>query len=118
MAGFFLLGVPVLGGVVGGTVLQASMRALDAPIQARIAAELGLIGTGALCIYKNPPGGANTGKNWDLFIWAGSLVTSGLFAMTEGIFLNLAYRNHVVVSCAGLFLMFVAGRYLCHAGLK
>ena len=46
MAGMFLLGVPVLGGVVGGTGLQLAMRSSGFGIESRVAVELGVFRVG------------------------------------------------------------------------
>ena len=64
MAGMILLGVPILGGVVGGTALQASMRATTLDVYGRAAVELGLMAAGAVGAAMYPPGAANTCKNW------------------------------------------------------
>ena len=48
MAGAMLVGIPLVGGVVGGTVLQGGMRGAGFGLGSRIAVELGLISAGAV----------------------------------------------------------------------
>ena len=85
----FLLGMPIVGGLMGGTTLQVAMRYASLSIYERVFAELALVGTGALVIYCFPPGSAQKGENWGKFMIFGSLVTTGGFAMVEGLIVSI-----------------------------
>ena len=80
MAGMVLLGVPILGGLVGGTVLQVAMHSAAMSLYERIAVELALISFGAIVIYIFPPGSAREGENWCKFMLFGTMACSGSFA--------------------------------------
>ena len=106
MAGLFLVGVPCVGGVVGGTILQLGMRASGLGIGARVGVELGLIGVGAYGIYANPMGSAQKCENWDKCMGFGALIASGLVAMSEGILINLSHADNTFISCAGILALY------------
>ena len=89
MAGIVLLGVPIVGGLVGGTVLQVGMRTAALSLYGRIGVELACMGLGAIVVYLFPPGSAQKGENWGKLILFGSLFTTGMFAMAEGIIVNI-----------------------------
>ena len=110
MAGALLLGVPVLGGVVGGTGLQLAMRSSNFSIESRVAVELAFVIFGAINIYRRPPGSAFDCKNWDLFMANGALVASGVVAMAEGVVINVARRDDIVLSCLGALGFYGAWR--------
>mmetsp|Transcript_34687 Transcript_34687/g.117595 ORF Transcript_34687/g.117595 Transcript_34687/m.117595 type:complete len:121 (-) Transcript_34687:66-428(-) len=118
MAGMFLLGVPVLGGVVGGTGLQLAMRSSGFGIESRVAVELAFVVFGVFNIWRRPPGSAKDCKNWDLFMANGALVASGVVAMAEGVLINVARRDDVVLTCLGALGLYGAWRlvkrfYVC-----
>ena len=112
MAGMFLLGVPLIGGIVGGSCLQLALRMSGFGIKSRVAAELACILFGVVNIQQRPPGSAKDCKNWDVFMASGALVVSGVVAMTEGIFLNVARRSDIVLSCAGALGIYGAYRLM------
>ena len=89
MAGFFLVGVPLVLGCAGGTVAQFVLRRAGVPLSGRVACETALVGLGVLGIYTFPPGGANTGKNWDKWFMNATFVVTGAVAMFEGALVNL-----------------------------
>ena len=89
MAGAIMLGVPILGGLVGGTALQVGMRVAELDLLQRLTVELVLVVLGAAAIYTWPPGSAKDGKNWCTFLLCGSMVTTGGFAMAEGLIVNI-----------------------------
>ena len=89
MAGFFLLGAPIVGGLVGGTVLQVAMRYAALSLYERVGVELALICLGALLVAIFPPGSAAKGENWGKFILFGTMVTTGGFAMAEGFIVSM-----------------------------
>ena len=89
MAGAFLLGVPIVAGLVGGTILQVVMRSVSLNLYQRVGVELALMGFGAAVITLFPPGSAKDGKNWGKLMLFGSLVTTGGFAMAEGLIVNI-----------------------------
>ena len=114
MAGLFLVGVPCVGGAVGGALLQLGMRASGLGIGARVGVELGLIGVGAYGIYANPMGSAQKCENWDKCMGFGALIASGLVAMSEGIVINLSRADNTVASCAGLLALYGLKRLCGH----
>ena len=114
MAGMILVGVPLIGGIVGGSCLQLVLRTSGVGIKSRGAAELACILYGGVNIYQRPPGGANTCNNWDVFMVNGALVVSGVVAMAEGIFLNVTGNSDVVLSCAGALGLYGGYRLMKH----
>ena len=112
MAGLFLMGIPILGGIVGGTTLQIVMRVQEMSLIQRIGVELALIGTGAGAICMKPPGSAARGENWGLFLVCGSMVTTGVFAMAEGLIVNIVSGGTATVLKA-LGLVIVACLAYC-----
>jgi hypothetical protein len=109
MAGMVLLGVPILGGLVGGTVLQVAMHSAAMSLYERIAVELALISFGAIVIYIFPPGSAREGENWCKFMLFGTMVTTGGFAMAEGLIVNIVPGGAATV----LKVLGVLGVALC-----
>lgn len=106
MAGMFLMGIPILGGIVGGTTLQIVMRVQELSLIQRIGVELAFIGSGTGAICMKPPGSAARGENWGLFIVCGSLVTTGVFAMAEGLIVNIVPGGAAtVLKCLGLLIV-------------
>ena len=89
MAGAILLGAPIAFGLLGGTALQVIMRSAALSLYERIGVELSLIGIGAVVIYLYPPGSAQKGENWGKLILFGSGITTGGFAMAEGLIVNI-----------------------------
>lgn len=89
MAGMFLVGAPIVAGLVGGTVLQVGMRMAALSLYERVGAEVALMGFGATVVCLFPPGSAAKGENWGKFMLFGSLVTTGGFAMAEGLIVNI-----------------------------
>jgi len=89
MAGLIMLGCPILAGVLGGAVLQVAMRKAELSLFERIAVELALVGFGAIVLYLFPPGSAVRGENWGWFLLCASMVSTGGFAMAEGLIVNI-----------------------------
>ena len=85
----FLLGVPIVGGLIGGTVLQVSMRIAELSLHGRAGVELALMGVGALVVYLFPPGSAAKGENWGKCMLCLTMVATGAFAMAEGLIVNI-----------------------------
>ena len=106
MAGLFLVGIPLVGGVVGGTVLQLGMRTSGLGVGARIAVELGLIGAGAFGIKSYPMGSAQNCENWDKCMLFLTFIFSGLIALSEGILINLSHADNLFISCAGILALY------------
>ena len=66
MAGFFLIGVPLVLGCAGGTVAQFVLRRAGVPLSGRVACETALVGLGVLGITHSLPAAptlAKTGTN-------------------------------------------------------
>ena len=112
MAGLFLIGTPVLGGLVGGSILQVAMRTYGLSLFQRIGVEASLMGLGSIVIYLKPMGSADTGENWGTFVLAASVVTTGGFAMAEGLIINIM-PGATVLKALGLFVA-VAVAYQCY----
>jgi hypothetical protein len=108
MAGLILAGFPILGGLVGGTVLQAAMRGVEWSLGRRVGAELALMGVGALVVYVFPPGSAARGENWGKFMLAGSMFCSGSFAMAEGAIVNIVLTLGAATTLKALGVLLVA----------
>ena len=108
MAGLFLIGTPVLGGLVGGSILQVAMRTYGLSLFQRIGVEASLMGLGSIVIYLKPMGSADTGENWGTFVLAASVVTTGGFAMAEGLIINIM-PGATVLKALGLLVAVPVG---------
>ena len=113
MAGVILMGIPILGGIVGGTILQVAMRGHRLDLVQRIEVELGFLMTGLAMICMWPPGSAEKGENWGKFILFGSIMTTGGFAMAEGFIMNIVPGGMATVLKA-LGLLLVACLAYCY----
>ena len=116
MAGLFLIGIPVLGGLVGGSILQVAMRTYGLSLFQRIGVEASLMGLGSIVIYLKPPGNwpADDDSNWGTCLLAASVVTTGGFAMAEGLIINIVPGGGAtVLKALGLFVA-VAVAYQCY----
>ena len=109
MAGMFLLGVPLLGGVVGGTSLQVAMRYAGFDLYKRAAVEAALMVAGAASVYAYPPGAANTCKNWNWCMLSLFVAFTGAIAAVDGIVVNLS-QHAPVKTCAFLLAAYLAYR--------
>ena len=91
MAGVVLFGTPVLGGLVGGSIIQVVMRTCGLSLFQQIGVEVSLMSLGSIVIYLKPPGTwpAEDDSNWGTFVLAASVVTTGGFAMAEGLIINI-----------------------------
>jgi hypothetical protein len=106
MAGVILMGIPILGGLVGGTMLQVAMRINKLSLLQRVQVELAMMGVGSAAICLKPPGSAQKGENWMLFIFCGAMVTTGGFAMAEGAIVNVVPGGAAtVLKVVGLLLV-------------
>ena len=114
MAGIFLLGIPVLGGLVGGSIIQVAMRTYGLSLFQRIGVEASLMGLGSIVIYLKPMGSAATGENWGTCVLALSVVTTGGFAMAEGLIINIVPGGGATVLKALGLLVAVAVAYQCY----
>ena len=114
MAGLFLIGIPVLGGLVGGSIIQVAMRTYGLSLFQRIGVEVSLMGLGSIVIYVKPPGSAARGENWGTCVLAASLVTTGGFAMAEGLIINIVPGGGATVLKALGLLVAVAVAYQCY----
>ena len=112
MAGLLLIGVPICGGLVGGTVLQVAMRTSELTLFQRVEVELALMGVGALAIYCKPPFKKGL-DGWLMFLFYGSMVTTGGFAMAEGFIMNIVPGGMATVLKA-LGLLLVACLAYCY----
>ena len=114
MAGLFLIGTPVLGGLVGGSILQVAMRTYGLSLFQRIGVEASLMGLGSIVIYLKPMGSAATGENWGTCVLALSVVTTGGFAMAEGLIINIVPGGGATVLKALGLSVAVAVAYQCY----
>ena len=80
----------VVGGAMGGTVLQVVLRYGGAALGERAAVEAALVATGVINIYRHPPGAANDCKNWVWFMGNGMLVVAGVVCVVVGVALDVA----------------------------
>ena len=72
------------------------------------------MGLGSIVIYLKPPGSAARGENWGTCVLAASLVTTGGFAMAEGLIINIVPGGGAtVLKALGLFVA-VAVAYQCY----
>ena len=114
MAGVVLFGTPVLGGLVGGSIIQVVMRTCGLSLFQQIGVEASLMSLGSIVIYLKPMGSAATGENWGTCVLALSVVTSGGFAMAEGLIINIVPGGGAtVLKALGLFVA-VAVAYQCY----
>ena len=114
MAGIILLGIPVLGGLVGGTMIQVAMRTHGLSLFQRIGVEVALMGLGCIAICLKPPGSAKEGENWGIFFLAASMFTTGGFAMAEGLIINLVPGGGATVLKALGLVLWVGVGYRCY----
>ena len=114
MAGLFLIGIPVLGGLVCGSIIQVAMRTYGLSLFQRICVEVSLMGLGSIVIYLKPMGSAATGENWGTCVLALSLVTTGGFAMAEGLIINIVPGGGATVLKALGLSVAVAVAYQCY----
>lgn len=88
MAGLVVVGGLLVGGIVGGTVLQSSLRAFSVTFPVRAVIQLACVGTGAILMRLF----MDKGSMWtNLGVWftGGALVGAGIVAMTEGLLVDL-----------------------------
>ena len=115
MAGLFLIGIPVLGGLVGGSIIQVAMRTYGLSLFQRIGVEVSLMSLGSIVIYLKPPGSPfGDDSNWGTCMLAASLVTTGGFAMAEGLIINIVPGGGATVLKALGLLVAVAVAYQCY----
>ena len=114
MASVVWIGIPVLGGLVGGSIIQVAMRTYGLSLFQRIGVEVSLMSLGSIVIYLKPPGSAARGENWRTFVLAASLVTTGGFAMAEGLIINIVPGGGATVVKALGLLVAVAVAYQCY----
>jgi hypothetical protein len=93
MAGIFIVGVPLLGGMVCGTVLQIAQRAAGVGIETRITCDVVLMlgGAAASQWFYAKRGGrpiGHPGDNIEYIMFGLLLVATGAVAMFEGFWLT------------------------------
>ena len=99
---------------MGGSIIQVAMRTYGLSLFQRIGVEVSLMGLGSIVIYLKPPGSAARGENWGTCVLAASLVTTGGFAMAEGLIINIVPGGGAtVLKALGLFVA-VAVAYQCY----
>ena len=115
MASVVWIGIPVLGGLVGGSILEVAMRTYGLSLFQKIGVEVSLMSLGSIVIYLKPPGSPfGDDSNWGTCMLAASLVTTGGFAMAEGLIINIVPGGGAtVLKALGLFVA-VAVAYQCY----
>ena len=111
MASVVWIGIPVLGGLVGGSILEVAMRTYGLSLFQKIGVEVSLMSLGSIVIYLKPPGSPfGDDSNWGTCMLAASLVTTGGFARIINIV--LPGDGAAVLIALGLLVAVAMGPYV------
>jgi len=110
MAGIFIIGPPVVGGVVAAGAIQVGMRHAGVGLAHRVTVELGLVAGGGLLMARRPllaivrredwrsqgllkghAGNGFAGTHWHEWYLASTMITTGVFAMLAGAAIHVVH---------------------------